>query len=111
MVRVSQGVSVKEGEFPYGVADVLRYARDVKGMTFDEAWAELELDREARLAGFGRTNRRPFSVESTLSFAKRHLRAAYDRTPTMRYCEEDCPYLAVIDNHCAIHAHDERVAA
>lgn len=97
--------------FPFGVHELLADAR-ADGASFEEAWLALDLDRRARDAGFGRERQNPFSVESVLIFTKRHLRAAYERVPTLSYCEEeDCPYLALFDGHCALHVDEERIAS
>lgn len=96
-------------DFPFGIADELDECRAM-GLTFDEAWRFLRCDRWAGETGYGRANREAWQVESPLTFAKRHLRAAYDGTEALRYCEEDCPYLAVIERHCGIHA-TEGIAA
>lgn len=95
-------------DFPFGVADYLDECR-ARGMTFDEAWTK-ELDDAARAAGFG-WQQHPSTVESALTFAKRHLRAAYERRDTPRYCDGDCGYLAIDGDHCLFHAQREGKAA
>lgn len=87
-------------DFPYFVADYLVECRDA-GLTFDEAWTD-DLDEAAKAAGFG-WQQHPFTVETSLSFAKRHLRAAYELRDTPRYCIEDCSYLALEGEHCLFH--------
>lgn len=96
--------------FPFGVHEELAEAR-ARGYLFDMAWMILELDQRARDADFGRGRQNAFSVESVLIFTKRHLRAAYERTEALRYCREDCPYLALFDGYCALHADEERIAS
>lgn len=95
--------------FPFGVADYLARCRD-RGMTFEEAWTR-ELDDAAKAAGFS-WQPRPFVIESTLHFVRRHFRAAYEGVSPLRYCDhDDCVYLALFDGHCALHVHAERIAS
>lgn len=93
-------------DFPHDVADFLAECRD-RRMTFAQAWAFGDLTRRYSEAEYGRDRQNPFSVESVLTFTKRHLQAAYEQRDTMRYCEEDCVYLALFDGHCAFHARRE----
>ncbi len=97
-------------DFPYNLADYLAECR-IAGLTFDQAWTR-RISEAARDAGFS-WKQQPFAVEASVPFMKRHLRAAYEGYETMRYCvEENCNYLAVIGDQCAICADSEgKVAA
>lgn len=96
-------------DFPYNLAVYLDECRQ-RGLSFEEAWT-LELAKAARDAGFS-WKQQPFAVEATVPFMMRHLRAAYELRDTMRYCERDCPYLAVDHGTlCIRHAIAEASAA
>lgn len=95
-------------DFPYFVADYLVECRDF-GLSFDEAWTA-ELDVAAKNAGFS-WKQQPFTVETSLDFMKRHLRAAYELRDTPRYCAEDCDYLALDGDHCVFHSEAKGKAA
>lgn len=89
-------------DFPFNVAAYLDECRSA-GIAWEDAWT-LELDAAAREHGFG-FQQHPFTVETALTFAKRHLRAAYERRDTPRYCvEEDCVYLALHGDYCVAHS-------
>lgn len=88
-------------DFPWNVGDYLVECRE-RGLTFDEAWT-VDLDRAAREAEWTWTQL-PYTVETTLAFAKRHLRAAYEGRDTPRYCAEDCGYLALEGDYCILHS-------
>lgn len=98
---MASGVTDPTVDFPYNVAEYLIECQ-AHGMTFDEAWTR-DLSIAARDAGFS-WKQQPFAVEASVPFMLRHLRAAYEGRDTMRYCVEDCVYLAVDGEHCIAHA-------
>lgn len=87
-------------DFPYNVADYLADCLR-RGIEWEDAWT-IELDEAAKLAGFS-WKQQPFTVETALDFAKRHLRAAYEGREALRYCADDCGYLALDGEHCLFH--------
>lgn len=94
-------------DFPYHVAEYLDECRQ-HGLSFDDAWTP-ELDEAAKANGFS-WKQQPFTVETTLDFTKRHLRAAYELRDTPRYCSADCAYLALDGEHCLFHSTRREVA-
>lgn len=81
--KVAGSIGVYEGEFPHGVGRLLA-ERQRCGMSFDEAWTP-DLTQAAKDAGFTWKSQ-PGHAESSLSFAKRHFRAAFNDEPTSMYC-------------------------
>lgn len=82
--RALAGARVEyDGTFPDGIGELLA-ERQARGMTFDEAWTP-DLDKAAKAAGFTWKSQ-PGHAESSLSFAKRHFRAAFENVETSMYC-------------------------
>ena len=94
-----------DGDFPDGIGALLA-DRQERGMTFDEAWTK-DLDEAAKKAGFTWKSQ-PGHAESSLSFAKRHFRAAYEGVETSMYCVvTTCTSLTInIYGLCDEHADD-----